>query len=517
MSGTGSTNLPPNSQGRAGMPATPSTVTYAGSVEQTDEARAQAQVAQDPLSKGIVGAVFGQSLEANAKSSADKAAGQYAASQVQTLGHDLTTKAGPHSGGHNYLAYQQNELHQMVNSDADPDGVNAQGQTYTDIGNDFAEIADALNKAVSTASVAWQGKAAAGGAGFTTAMSSWHSSTAQGAQYAGTQMFEQSQALAQARASMPPPVAAPTTADFQHALMTYNPLDSASISTLQNMSSQAGVASANHQVMARVVQQYDAQLGTSATLPAFSAPAQFNPNQPAPAGGAGSGATASGSGSGSRDIPMKNTRGTVGTSAGAGSGSTTSTAAGHGQSPALPPLSPGQSASSGQGTPNGSTTTQGSGGYNPPSIIGQGAGGSAPSVGIAPIGGGSGAPYGGLPVGVPFGSMGGSPSSGGGGSAWGPTGSRIGSGLGSSAPGQGGARSGTGAGAGASAAEEAALEEGATGARGSAMGAAGGMGTGRGRGGEDHEHRRPEYLMESDPDSLFGTDEETIPPVIGLE
>ena len=29
------------------------------------------------------------------------------------------------------------------------------------------------------------------------------------------------------------------------------------------------------------------------------------------------------------------------------------------------------------------------------------------------------------------------------------------------------------------------------------------------------EHQRPSYLVEADPDSLFGTDEMTAPPVIG--
>jgi len=35
----------------------------------------------------------------------------------------------------------------------------------------------------------------------------------------------------------------------------------------------------------------------------------------------------------------------------------------------------------------------------------------------------------------------------------------------------------------------------------------GGMGAGRGEGGEDEERQRPSYLVEPDPDSMFGTDE----------
>jgi hypothetical protein len=67
------------------------------------------------------------------------------------------------------------------------------------------------------------------------------------------------------------------------------------------------------------------------------------------------------------------------------------------------------------------------------------------------------------------------------------------------------------------AAEQAAAGRGgAAGGRGGAgMGGMGGMGAGHGQGGEDEEHARPSYLVEPDPDSTFGTDEMTAPPVIG--
>jgi hypothetical protein len=42
------------------------------------------------------------------------------------------------------------------------------------------------------------------------------------------------------------------------------------------------------------------------------------------------------------------------------------------------------------------------------------------------------------------------------------------------------------------------------------------MGAGRGGKGQgDGEHKRAAYLVEADPDSIFGTDERTAPPVIG--
>ena len=89
--------------------------------------------------RGFLGAVFRPGADAAALANADKAASQYATSQAQGLGHDVTTKPGPHTGGHNYLAYQQDELHQMVNSGADPSGVNTQGESFNSLGNSLAE------------------------------------------------------------------------------------------------------------------------------------------------------------------------------------------------------------------------------------------------------------------------------------------------------------------------------------------------------------------------------------------
>jgi hypothetical protein len=81
-----------------------------------------------------------------------------------------------------------------------------------------------------------------------------------------------------------------------------------------------------------------------------------------------------------------------------------------------------------------------------------------------------------------------------------------------SASGQGG-RSGLGL--NASSADEAISRAGFAGAAGE-PGMGGGMGAGQGRKGEDdQEHKTAEYLQEADPDAIFGSDEMTVPPVIG--
>ncbi|HEX3787067.1 MAG TPA: hypothetical protein VHW44_04345 [Pseudonocardiaceae bacterium] len=119
--------------------------------------------------------------------------------------------------------------------------------------------------------------------------------------------------------------------------------------------------------------------------------------------------------------------------------------------------------------------------------------------------------------GIGGGGLGGGPGAGGGpggaGGAGGSGGAASGSGVSGSESAQGqGARSGLGMNP---AAEEAMGRGMAAGAGEPGMG--GGM-NGRGQGKEneeDAEHKTAEYLQEADPDAIFGSDEMTVPPVIG--
>lgn len=130
-----------------------------------------------------------------------------------------------------------------------------------------------------------------------------------------------------------------------------------------------------------------------------------------------------------------------------------------------------------------------SGGVRPGTPGGRPAGGS--SAGSRLAGGGAGAPKGGAAAGTV-----GGPKAGGGG------GLGAGKGAGVGSPG-----------GGAAAAANAAKAGGGVGGRGGMAGMAGG-GAGKGKE-EDQEHKRADYLQENDPESLFGTDEKTAPPVIG--
>ncbi|MEC3974658.1 hypothetical protein [Amycolatopsis sp. H20-H5] len=132
----------------------------------------------------------------------------------------------------------------------------------------------------------------------------------------------------------------------------------------------------------------------------------------------------------------------------------------------------------------------GSPGYSPP---GGGGGGFGPGGGIGGFGGG-------------FGPGSGSDS-----------GSGSGSGSGKSLPG-GGRSSGAGI-PGESMGRPAGVGPAGAGGPGKpGASGMGGAGAGKGKGGgEDEEHQRASYLLESDPESIFGgTDERPTPPVIGL-
>jgi hypothetical protein len=93
----------------------------------------------------------------------------------------------------------------------------------------------------------------------------------------------------------------------------------------------------------------------------------------------------------------------------------------------------------------------------------------------------------------------------------GGTGTGGGGAAGERGPG-GGGRSGMGSLGNAAAAEAAAARSAA--GRSGAMGPMGAGGR-RGEGEEDDEHQRPDFLIEADPDAIFGTDQRTSPPVIG--
>jgi hypothetical protein len=147
-------------------------------------------------------------------------------------------------------------------------------------------------------------------------------------------------------------------------------------------------------------------------------------------------------------------------------------------------------------------------GYTPPGTANTNYPGYQPG-GFGPGGGSGGSGSGGFGSGGFGGGFG--P---GGGGGFGPGGSGSSSGSSSS----GGLSGGRGSGAGlpGGSAGQSGVKAGAAGAASAGRPGQSGMGGGqKGQGGEDAEHERASYLIEADPESIFGSDARATPPVIG--
>src|SRR5690606_1747277 len=426
-------------------------------------------------------------------------------------GSDQNSPGQDHQAMYNYV-------HQGLDS----------GQT-TQLSDAWAELVSGLdefegdcNDAVQKSHHHWEGESADSARSYMQSLGQWSKGNSQQAQLASEAIYAQSNAAETANNSMPEPVETNgLMKDFGSAVKE-NPLNP--IGAFNQAMETREKADAAHQEAAQVMSTYDKNLYESASKqPAFAPPPEF--------GGAGGGDGSGFKGSGVIDIP--------------GGPSDSTSAAGYSGGPSGGPSVPGG------GGPGNVSSLPGGGGGTPPGVApapmpgratGQGqlpgTGPAAntpaarmPAPGAGPGGSGFGpmgpvGPMGGSTAGgsTPYSSKLGRPAAAGG---FGPTGGGSGSAAGAAkgmGAGAAGGAAGPGGASGAAkpgmggAAPGAAAAAGGAGARGGAGGGMmGGAGAGRGnqQGGEDEEHQRPSWLVEADPDSLFGTDERTAPPVIG--
>jgi hypothetical protein len=472
---------------------------------------ARVQYLQQKAAEGYPddGSWFGNLINDFKRSAAEAASKQQAAAigskNVATLtsGHDVEYVPGLTTSDGNYLGTDHAQLKAYVNTNLDPNQVAAVSNAYSGVKQAFDDFGTKFTAAVNKSQGAWEGDSAEAARGYFTSLTKWSDANSQNAQLASETIYEQSTAASSAKNSMPDPV--PFNWDDEFAKWAKaGPLDMGSAVDsslkLQQQSQKAHAEAAN------VMTTYDKSLYAAASKqPVFADPPKFNagsgattPSAINSGGGGGGGVGGGGVGGG-----------------GAGSSGGTSLAGGG---------SLGGGGHSGGGSGNGSSPqhelqqghTVGSTGGNQPSVT-TAQGFQQPGTAIAPPStpvstgmsgmgpmpmGGMGAPMGGFGDGDEYSSKLGR--SGG----FGPGGSSSGA----QAPG-----SGSGAGKfGGGAAESAAGRTLGAGAPGKAGASGmGGVPRGKGEGSEDEEHQRPAYLVEGDPEGIFGTSERTAPPVIG--
>ncbi|WP_158075720.1 PPE domain-containing protein [Actinokineospora bangkokensis] len=473
---------------------------------------------------------------------------QEMSAQARALAAGVDTRQGPGLACTNYMSYDHKALKPMVTEDVDPDQVGEMGQMYVEAGNQMVAFQSDVASAINSSQADWQGKAGDQARQFMADVANWVGKAGQSAQLAGTQAGIQSSALAEAKNSMPDPVEFDLGAANRDLQTTTDPFQLVTKAAMYQEQYQRSQAA--HEEAARVVGTYDGALGSSSTMPAFSTPPQMSGAGGDDGTGGDDGRSVQKPGTGGPEITGgggPNPGGGYQQNPGGGGGTTAPTFGGGGNTggggnggnngggggtttPGIPTIPGGGQTTPGQYNPGGSGSNYP--GYNNPGYNGGGGnaghGGGQGFGGMAPIAGGpmsglgedslrsgrGGAGFGGGRGG--FGGGAGGFGSGSGGGAGAGSGAGGGAGAGAGGLGKGGAA----AGAGALAAEQ------AMGARGGAAGAAaaggrgggfgGGVGGGaRGQGSEDEEHDRPSYLVEADPDEVFGTDEMTAPPVIG--
>ncbi|EHR59125.1 hypothetical protein [Saccharomonospora cyanea] len=410
----------------------------------------------------------------------------------------------------NYPAIEHQKLKQDVDV-IQAEGIASYKDGYDDLKQLFFDLSSELNEAVGKSKQGWEGGAADNAHGYFTSLSTWADANSENAELASRIISEETDAAIRARDSMPEPI--PFNLEQEMDSWGYNPFTFHE--QVDQTITKMAESRAAHDEAARVMTQYDSDLYQAGNKqPAFAEPPKFN--------GAGGSGDTSASGVIQINDPGTSASGFAGGVAGsAGGGVPTgggSVSVPSGGAPSgggsFTPVAPGPS--TGAAIRPGSTRPSGlqPNGWRP-SIPG----GRNNNGGRNTFGPGGGPGIGPMPMG-PAGGFG----PGGGGGGYG--GGRLS--AGGFGPGGGGA-AGPGAGPGAGAATGAkpmggpvaagpgAAAPGAAGAaRGAGMaGAPMGAGGGKGQGSEDSEHQRPTYLVEADPDEVFGTSQRTAPPVIG--
>ncbi|GAA4542710.1 hypothetical protein [Amycolatopsis samaneae] len=423
-----------------------------------------------------------------------------------TSGRDVEYVQGLQPSNADYLGQKHEQLKDYLDKDLDVSQVSNLSNAYFDIHKAFEEFSTTINDAVTKSKGTWEGNAASNAQGYFASLGKWADANSQNAKLASETIYDQSTAAASAKNSMPKPIPFNWGDEFK-SWFTSNPLDLGD--NIDKSIQKQKDSDKAHEEAARVMSGYDKQLYTAASKqPVFAEPPKFS------VGGGGDDKTGpsgkehdKGNGNGGVNLPGGN--GFSGNTGGGPGGGGSSIPGGGGfhvpGGGSSIPSTPGSITGSGH-LPVGSTTPSG---FTPPNTsmpISNNPNTSMPMGGPMPMGMG------------PMGGMGGGESD---------YNSKVGRGGGFGPGGSSGSTPGAGASSGAArpggigAAETAAGR--GMGGLGSGAGGRGGMGSGgmggargqRGEGDEDTEHQRPTYLVEGDPDEVFGTDMRTAPPVIG--
>ncbi|GAA1313537.1 hypothetical protein [Saccharothrix xinjiangensis] len=420
-----------------------------------------------------------------------------------------TTRAAPTKPDTFYAGIPHSELYRALSEEASPKAVFAQGDLWKKLHQVMVDFSDAVAHAAAASEPEWEGRAGDGTRQKLYDLAREANTFGFAAKHAGEMSFRQAEALDNAQKKMPPPPVTPVSAESttEQIIRAMSPLGLAQQAFMAFLESQR--QKAEHLMAVDVVETYDRILAeTCAAQPAF-APLPPPPPPPPPVDGHENFGTyhgrypAEGSTQQATDDvtptppPLSGTTAAQGTTATTPGGATTAPS-GLGQGLVPPGHASGHGGTTPQWSPPGGYTGGvGTGGY-PGSARGISArlGGPGPHTGTGSRSGAAGAGrYSGAGAGAGGAGAGGAGGSG----AGGPGAARNSSGV--LGPHSEAARGAVPARPGGGATHAPPL--------GGAMAPAGATND------EDKDHQTAPYLLESDPESLFGNTDAVAPPVIG--
>ena len=439
-----------------------------------------------------------------------QAAGDYSTKSGQVYTQKLQAEGGSYRDGlptsdRDYNAMSHKDLKDMVTVGVSPEEVDEQGIIVNDLGNAFGEMSSVLRQGVTKEQAGWQGDGANSAFGYFNTLATWADGSKDSAFLSANRYSQTSAALANARNSMPETAGRSVEESVTAAQRQFAGGDwEGASATMNDMQNQAALQHQAQQEAAAVLAQRDVMLHSGgSTQPVYATPTA----QPGADGTTTPqfAANDNTSASGSHGVgPMGGSPGGV---------RTTGSIA-----PPTTPL-PGAGSTTGA-TPNAGWTDNGGGWGRSPAATVPGSSATSPGAGMMPIAPGQAEQTRTSPrPGSGSGRTGLSPRAGVGGRA--AAGGRLGGAAGEE--GAAGRKAGVGE-PGARAAAESA-NSGRAGAAGKAgTSGAAGMGgpAGNQKKDEDSDHERAPYLLEDDPESIFGLDGATdgngnriSPPVIG--
>ncbi|MBW4716384.1 hypothetical protein [Saccharothrix obliqua] len=413
------------------------------------------------------------------------------------------TRTAPAAPEAHYPGIPHQQLYDSVHEEVDPGQVDEMGTTWTRVGNTLTAFHEAIAKAITDSEDDWRGEAGDGARRALAALGNRAGETGVSAQLAGTLFTQQARALTDAKNSVPPP-AEPFDVEAANARLM-------SITDPARFAAQVAADRAlfeqqqrDHQEAARVVETYDRTVAqTAAAQPAFAPPppeqqqqqvsaestARSGTDDHAPVRPMSHDTTKS---AGTEEVPrteksIVDAKPPVGVTQPSGTGHVpVPPPGGRTAAAAVDRAAEVNRVSEADRERKGATAAGTAGGIAGGGIAGGGTGGGARG-GARGGGGVSGKGV----AGVPGQARGGGAV--GGGPVSGVRGDAGKSGSGGGRPGGAPARGG----------------------RGGPVGGLGGFAPPVARGEEDVEHQTPSYLLEPDPDDVFGAPGATAPPVIG--